>query len=174
MSKIPDQYHGVDGHLKMIEAEYLYNAPFRLGDGWYGNIGTMHGRSTVHLAGGVIESQINGVVITVDIKPHDAAKTFRDYGVDHVIDFSLEGSIKAAKEYPDDVFRLVFIDGDHSYKGVKADFEAWEYKISEGGELAFHDSNVEGVKKLLEEIQAGGAWDQVGLVHTLSWWKRVA
>ena len=70
-------------------------------------------------------------------------------------------------------FRCVFIDGDHSYKGVRADFEAWEPKIIKNGELAFHDSNVEGVKKFLAELQEEGNWKKIGIVHTLSWWKRV-
>lgn len=43
-----------------------------------------------------------------------------------------------------DLFRpqsvdMVFIDADHSYEGVKKDFEAWYDKIKIGGYYAFHD-----------------------------------
>lgn len=34
---------------------------------------------------------------------------------------------------------MVFIDADHSYNGVKTDFEAWFDKIKIGGYYAFHD-----------------------------------
>jgi predicted O-methyltransferase YrrM len=34
---------------------------------------------------------------------------------------------------------LIFIDADHSYEGVKKDFEAWYPKIKTGGFFAFHD-----------------------------------
>ncbi len=34
---------------------------------------------------------------------------------------------------------MVFIDADHSYEGVKRDYEAWFDKIKKGGYFAFHD-----------------------------------
>jgi predicted O-methyltransferase YrrM len=48
---------------------------------------------------------------------------------------------------------LLFIDGDHSYKGVKADFEAWYPHVRDGGVIAFHDyhKNWPGVIKFIEE-----------------------
>ncbi len=183
MYKIPDQYHGVPGAIKLVEAKYLYNSPFRLGDGYYGNIGTRHGRSAVYIAGGVIESRIKGTVIAVDNRPCRASEYFKKFGVENTVTFLVEDSIEAAKRYDDGSFRMVFIDCDHTYEGVKSDFEAWESKIGEGGELAFHDSDLDGKKKgtgvyqnvkgFLAELAAKGEWEQVGLEFTLSWWKRV-
>lgn len=34
---------------------------------------------------------------------------------------------------------LLFIDGDHSYEGVKSDFENYKGLVSEGGMIIFHD-----------------------------------
>jgi cephalosporin hydroxylase len=34
---------------------------------------------------------------------------------------------------------LLFIDGDHTYEGVKADFEAYAPLVRSGGVIAFHD-----------------------------------
>lgn len=34
---------------------------------------------------------------------------------------------------------LLFIDGDHSYEGVKADFESYRSLVRSGGVIAFHD-----------------------------------
>jgi predicted O-methyltransferase YrrM len=36
-------------------------------------------------------------------------------------------------------FDLLFIDGDHSYEGVKADFEMYAPLVRPGGVVAFHD-----------------------------------
>ena len=34
---------------------------------------------------------------------------------------------------------LLFVDGDHSYKGVKSDFEKFLPLVTENGIIAFHD-----------------------------------
>jgi len=34
---------------------------------------------------------------------------------------------------------VLFIDGDHSYEGVKADFDAYQQMVKEGGLIVFHD-----------------------------------
>jgi predicted O-methyltransferase YrrM len=48
---------------------------------------------------------------------------------------------------------LLFIDGDHSYKAVHADLEAWLPKLKDGGIVAFHDYNwAEGVRRAVQEL----------------------
>jgi len=50
---------------------------------------------------------------------------------------------------------MVYIDGDHSYEGVKKDLNAWYPKVVPGGIIAMHDYlNVAdyGVKKAAEEF----------------------
>ena len=37
-------------------------------------------------------------------------------------------------------FDFVFIDGDHSYEGLKSDWEGWSRLIAPGGKIALHDS----------------------------------
>ena len=34
---------------------------------------------------------------------------------------------------------FLFIDGDHSYEGVKADFQTYKTLVRAGGLIAFHD-----------------------------------
>jgi predicted O-methyltransferase YrrM len=54
---------------------------------------------------------------------------------------------------------FLFIDGDHSYEGVKKDFEMYSPLVKKGGVIAFHDivfgpeENVGGVPKFWEEIK---------------------
>lgn len=51
---------------------------------------------------------------------------------------------------------LVFIDADHSYRGTKADYEAWAPHIVEGGVLAFHDTTIPDIARVTEEATAEG------------------
>jgi len=53
----------------------------------------------------------------------------------------------------------LFIDGDHSYAGVKSDFETYGPMVQKGGVIAFHDivegkpENVGGVPKFWGEVK---------------------
>lgn len=51
-------------------------------------------------------------------------------------------------------FDLIFIDGDHSYEGVKQDFNDYKSLLSDNGILVFHDINSEGcgVPKFWREV----------------------
>jgi predicted O-methyltransferase YrrM len=70
---------------------------------------------------------------------------------------------------------LLFIDGDHTYEGVKADFEMYSPLVRPGGLIAFHDivpgpeEAVGGVPRLWQELKgASGSreivadWSQGG------------
>jgi predicted O-methyltransferase YrrM len=67
---------------------------------------------------------------------------------------------------PPDPIEVLFIDGDHSYAGAKADFERWGPFVRPGGHVLFHDAvdtggygNVyPGVARAVSEIGAG--WER--------------
>lgn len=48
-------------------------------------------------------------------------------------------SVEASQDVPDGSLDLVFIDGDHSYEGVRADVDHWLPKVRKGGVIAGHD-----------------------------------
>lgn len=55
-----------------------------------------------------------------------------------------------------EIFDIIFIDGDHEYEGVKLDFDNCIDRIPEGGYLVFHDINsylCPGVVRLWNEIK---------------------
>lgn len=63
---------------------------------------------------------------------------------------------------------LLFIDGDHSYKGCKADYDGFAHHIIEGGYLVFHDYHPkyrERVVRLVDEVKElpmWGEWELTG------------
>jgi predicted O-methyltransferase YrrM len=58
------------------------------------------------------------------------------------------------KKVSDRKYDLLFIDGDHSYEGVKKDFEMYSPLVRKGGLVAFHDIlSEEGVNRFWNEIK---------------------
>ena len=72
------------------------------------------------IAHGEVNRQDKGTVRWVETTGVNAAKMLR-----------------AAREDPID---FIFIDGDHSYEGLKEDWDAWRPLIARGGTVALHDS----------------------------------
>ena len=80
---------------------------------------------------------------------------------------------------------LIFIDADHSYEAVKADFLAWHSHLADDGLIAFHDSRLSpkrpdlpadaGPVRFAIELAAGGMgrqWKLTDSVDTLSVFRR--
>lgn len=83
----------------------------------------------------------------------------------------------AASNYLKGLVDFVFIDGDHSYEGVKGDIDAWRTKIIEGGILSGHDyadpNNPQfGVKKAVDEAVLIHGW-KLELGENCTWFVRI-
>ena len=61
-------------------------------------------------------------------------------------------SIESAKEVEDGSLDAIFIDGDHSYKAVKEDLDAWWPKLRIGGTLCGDDYWMEDVSRAVHEF----------------------
>lgn len=75
---------------------------------------------------------------------------------------------------------FLFIDGDHSYEGVKKDFELYGPLVRKGGIIAFHDlvapefsphiqvwqlwREIQAAGYKTREIRAGAEWGGIGVV----------
>ena len=62
---------------------------------------------------------------------------------------------------------MLFIDGDHSYEGAKADLLDYTPKIKPGGVLAMHDFNVDTVNRALYDVLKPDQLIDLGMVHSL-------
>lgn len=192
--KMPKICHGVEGLICRIEADFLYNLPKRLGEGLYADLGTFCGRSALLLAGGLRDNNISGQVITVDtfdqrsvgdrfkLKDQEtgeecsstlwyARNKFMEKRLDYLIYIMRNPTVEAARLCKDKRFKFIFIDADHSYEGVKVDFDSWNPLLEDRGEIGFHDVDRPGVGQLMEELPDLG-WEMTDYVFTLKTWTK--
>lgn len=81
-------------------------------------------------------------------------------------------SSKIALDF-DSKIDLLFLDGDHSYAGVKSDFDAWFPKLSKGGIILMHDVGwAEGVQRVLKENLIGEISKSECLPNLFLGWKK--
>ena len=67
---------------------------------------------------------------------------------------------------------LLFLDGDHTYRGVRRDFDCWDSHLAPGAAVAFDDATDEklGPWQLTRELVDSGRFEpmsQVGKVTVL-------
>jgi hypothetical protein len=77
---------------------------------------------------------------------------FRKY--EKRVDIMRETSLNASEKIENGFLDIVFIDAEHTYKGVKEDISLWENKVRSGGIISGHDydhPNFPGVKLALDE-----------------------
>lgn len=179
----PKIMYGVKGHLSRKEARLLRDTPGRLGDGNYFELGTFCGKSALCIADGIHISGIKGHLTTIDaydldlgleLNPRkakyclstrwDIAEThFKERGMSKYITMVKDYTQLAAVRFKDTEVLFMFIDGDHEYTGVKADFEAWAPLIKSGGEIAFHDTHLDGPGRVVAE----SGWPITTIVDTI-------
>lgn len=59
----------------------------------------------------------------------------------------------AARDYRGDPIRVLLIDADHSYNGVRGDFEAWFPHVAPNGLVIFHDYAMAPVARFVDEVR---------------------
>ncbi|MCI0558389.1 MAG: class I SAM-dependent methyltransferase [Nitrososphaera sp.] len=185
-TKYPVEIAGTHGLLARPEAEWFVRLHRALGSGLYGELGTFRGRSACLMVAG-FNNDPNSKLVTVDKFDQKTVRSkyryrgdqdlyenvlelFKSKGFDKCIQVIKSDTSAAANLFEDGTFIFLFIDADHSYEGVKADFTAWQSKLTLNGIIAFHDSHHVGVEKLLSEIK--DKWKQIDRVHSLSVWRR--
>lgn len=146
-------------------------------------IGSHLGASSCYIAAGL--KQKNGHLFCVDTwnnetMPEGEQNTFAEFQKNTN---GVKQQITPVRKRSEDVnacdinvpLDFVFIDGDHSYKAVKNDYEKISPWIVGGGILAFHDCiYFEGVSRIIGEALASGAWQVGGKVENLLWLRKIA
>lgn len=91
----------------------------------------------------------------VDIDNH-----FKKIGVNQYITTHIMTTLEYASKFPKKRYQYIYIDGDHSYKGVKLDFKLFWSKLDKHGYMSLHD------------VVARGYLDK-GLFGVWKFWKEV-
>jgi len=64
-------------------------------------------------------------------------------------------SCEMSKQFADKSIDFIFIDANHQYEFIKKDIEHWLPKMKDGGILAGHDTQFEGVTRAINELLPG-------------------
>ena len=161
--------HGV-ASLQIDEAALLYRLARDVERGPVAEIGRFKGGSTLIFASALpagveLWSYDFHVALRPDMPGAELDAELRGalerYGVEGKVHLLVADSRTA--EPPPGELELLFIDGDHSYDGAKADFERWGAFVRPAGHVLFHDAvdtggygNVyPGVARAVGEIGAG-------------------
>jgi hypothetical protein len=157
----------IDGLISMDEAIFLYELAAKVEEGCIVEVGSYRGRSTAALAQGSMSSS-NSPVFAIEphepfqgyyggnFGPEDRAAFFRamlstqSYKVVRLLN-TVSETASAAWTQP---VGLLFIDGDHSYEGVKADFDSWARHMLPNATVVFDDSIDKdcGPNRLISEL----------------------
>ena len=63
------------------------------------------------------------------------------------------------------LYDLIFIDADHTYKGVKKDFENYSVLFAGGGVMGFHDIECPGVNRFWLELKASKKYEMREFIY---------
>lgn len=121
--------------LEPWELEYLFSVAQFCKKGIV-EIGRFNGGSTVLF--GVSNTEVQ--IWSIDIAPQDDArliKILKNFNIKNVNLITGDSQKTTYDEIK--TFDLLFIDGDHSYKGCFDDLNNWWSKLSVGGHLILHD-----------------------------------
>jgi Methyltransferase domain len=172
----------VEGMVSEREADLLFRLAQADGPGCIIEVGSFRGRSTVALARGAGSSPVYAIephepftgILGGTFGPQDRAAFFRamlSSGCYERVRLVSVSSEVVAPGWRQPV-RLLWLDGDHSYSGVRRDWEAWRPHLVPSAVVAFDDSTDEaiGPHRLIGELVGAGELtpiERVGKVTVL-------
>jgi predicted O-methyltransferase YrrM len=171
--------HGI-AQLSIAEAAHLYRLA-RSAVGPVVEIGRYKGGGTLVLASAL---GAGGELWSYDT--HEKAGRDVDDGLVRALDrFGLASRVHLVVgsshevDLPSPELALVFLDGDPTYAGTRADVERWGSALQAGGHLLLHDATPSAprypqIGKLVAELDADSRWRRLRDVDTLVHFQRQA
>jgi predicted O-methyltransferase YrrM len=165
--------------LEVDVQDILFNAARLVTDGIVAEIGSYKGLSTAHLAAGrklAVSQLVAGsaypdpqewAVLAIDpfcdAGDKGGTNNFNNFYPEFIANMTKAGvldyitpivskSAEAAAKIENDSIEVLFVDGDHTYEGVRADFDNYFPKMQVGGLMAFHDTGFPGPGQLMQEL----------------------
>lgn len=159
----------IEGWLHPQDAEELFRAAAAAASGCIVEIGSYRGRSTLALCAG---SSAGAKLPVYAIDPHeettgvlggkfgpqDRAAFFRHFTRTDLVRYVrlINTTSTVAACGWDKPVSLLYIDGDHRYPSVYADFAAWEAYLIAGATVVFNNPGMAGPKKVIGDLAAAG------------------
>lgn len=177
----------VPGFLLEDEARLLgYLAACTPAAGAIVEIGSFKGRSTVMLAKVAAHYGL-GQVVAIDPHTHNLTTapsnaprpstydtflaSLRTANVEQHVEVHKTLSTEVSRTWSRPV-RLLWIDGDHTYAGAKADFDGFMPFVQPGAVVMLHDAlnNFTGpIRVFVEEMLRSTRFGPAGFVHSIAW-----
>lgn len=124
-------------------------------------IGSYVGASSCFIAAGALKGRRGRLLYCVDTWKNDAMTEGHKDTYDSFIENTkkykdiivpLKGTSAEVSPRFDGKIDFLFIDGDHTYEGVKLDVESWFPKLKPGALVVFHDIGwAEGIQRVVKE-----------------------
>ncbi len=180
----------IEGHLSYKEMEFLaINAAVPTAKGCVLEIGSYKGKSTYliaeasKLAGddrivavdpltteSLADHYLKGDVDEVEFQ-HDFFKNLEQFHIRERVEFFQMYSYEMVKTFQGSI-RFLWIDGDHTYEGVKRDVALFTPFLSDGAIIAMHDvlHNLDGpVRCFNEDVLQSPNFGRAGLCGSIGW-----
>lgn len=156
------------------------------GAGMVVEIGSFKGKSTVMLAS-LARQYGFGPIVSID--PHNAPSetdpdlgadessfaslqvNLREAGIAEFVEVHRAASAEVARTWNRPI-RLLWIDGDHTLAGAKADFDLFSPFLTEGAIVAFHDTLVEfegPISVFVESVLRSDRFGPAAFFHSIGW-----
>ena len=165
LKKVKRKLKKVNGQILDIEMNELYWMASKVPlNSCIVEIGSYQGKSTLFLAFGTKRGN-NNMVYSIDphlnfvgvnggiFGPSDLRIKYKNisknYDGDNIFIIALKSNQVCNWNMP---IGMLFIDGDHSYEGVKFDYENYKKNVIVGGKILFHDSIMPEIKRFLNEL----------------------
>jgi len=185
--ELAEEASSIEGYLSDNEMRFLaLLASHPRARGVVLEIGSFKGRSTFILAAAaklsgdekiaavdplIAPSETDPDLGSDESSEEDFRRNLDEHGVTGNVEFFKAFSHELAETW-DRPIRLLWIDGDHTYRGTKADLDGFLPHLSDGAIVAFHDVLHEfegGIRVFGEDVLLSGNFGACGFVGSIAW-----
>jgi predicted O-methyltransferase YrrM len=173
---IRQSFDRTEGMISFDESVLLYILASKVNSGCIIEVGSYRGRSSVFLGKGSLDGA-NIQVYAIDphknfigvlggvFGPKDRTvfyRTMLENGCSEIVSLINLSSEVFSSSWIEPI-SLLWIDGDHSYDGVKKDFECWAPHLQDNAAIAFDDATDPslGPIKLIDELISSKRFEKV-------------